>query len=344
MMPDTARGRIRRGGLAALALVFALTICLGGCSGKPTAPAGSDKGGSARTEVRVASLKGPTSIGLLSFMERSSSGETKSSFDFSIDATPDEIVPKIIQGKADIALIPANAASVLYSKTSGGVTVLDVNTLGVLSVVTSDESIANFNDLAQHRILMTGKGMVPEYTMNYLLKQAGIADTVKLEFKSQPEEVIAALAKDPAAVGILPQPFTTAALAKNTALRAPLNLSDVWDGLAASTGSRMLTGVTIVRTKFLKEHPEAVKEFLEEQQASVKAINADPSAAAKLVVKHGIIDSEDVARRAIPGCQLVCLTGNDMKTALSGYLSVLFEQDPTSVGGKLPADDFYYVP
>lgn len=31
-----------------------------------------------------------------------------------------------------------------------------------------------------------------------------------------------------------------------------------------------------------------------------------------------------------------------MKDALSGYLEVLFEQDPKSVGGSLPGDDFYY--
>ena len=33
-----------------------------------------------------------------------------------------------------------------------------------------------------------------------------------------------------------------------------------------------------------------------------------------------------------------------MKTALSGYLDVLFEQNPDSVGGALPEDDFYYMP
>ena len=32
-----------------------------------------------------------------------------------------------------------------------------------------------------------------------------------------------------------------------------------------------------------------------------------------------------------------------MKKALSGYLKVLFDADASSVGGALPADDFYYV-
>lgn len=32
-----------------------------------------------------------------------------------------------------------------------------------------------------------------------------------------------------------------------------------------------------------------------------------------------------------------------MKQALSGYLSVLFEQNPKAVGGAMPGDDFYYA-
>lgn len=35
--------------------------------------------------------------------------------------------------------------------------------------------------------------------------------------------------------------------------------------------------------------------------------------------------------------------GGEMKQALSGYLSVLFEQNPKAVGGAMPGDDFYYA-
>ena len=49
-----------------------------------------------------------------------------------------------------------------------------------------------------------------------------------------------------------------------------------------------------------------------------------------------------VAEKAIPACHIVCTTGKDMKSELSGYLSVLAEQNPAAVGGKLPDDDFYF--
>lgn len=44
-----------------------------------------------------------------------------------------------------------------------------------------------------------------------------------------------------------------------------------------------------------------------------------------------------------PLCNIVYITGNEMKNKLSGYLNVLFEQNPKAVGGNVPGDDFYYA-
>lgn len=168
--------------------------------------AGSAADGAAAepVEVHVASLKGPTSMGLVQFMDRAADGETDNEFDFAISTAADEIVPKVIQGDVDIALVPANVASVLYNKTEGAVQVIDINTLGVLNVVTGDASVASFGDLAGHTVYMTGKGTTPEYVMNYLLERAGLTGQVTLEFKSEPTEVLSALLADPSAVGVLP--------------------------------------------------------------------------------------------------------------------------------------------
>lgn len=343
----------RRGFVSALA-AGALSLALVGCGGGAAvagSSAGSAAAGSAArgaaaesVEVRVASLKGPTSIGLVQFMDQAARGKTDNEFDFAISAAADEIVPKVIQGDVDIALVPANVASVLYNKTEGAVQVIDINTLGVLSMVTGDVGVTSFGDLAGRTVYMTGKGTTPEYVMNYLLERAGLSGQVTLEFKSEPTEVLSALLADPTAVGVLPEPFKTAAIAKSEGrLSAPVSLTDVWDELAGDTGSRLLTGVTVVRRAFAEEHPEAVAEFLRCHAASVKAVNAAPADWAQAVVDAGIVDNAKIAEKAIPGCMLVCQTGKDMKAALSGYLQVLSDADASAVGGKLPADDFYYL-
>lgn len=292
-------------------------------------------------EVRVASLKGPTSMGIASLID-GAAAELANTYTFTVATAADEILPEVIKGNVDIALIPANAAAVLYNKTEGGISVIDVNTLGVLNVVTGDESVASFADLAGKTVYLTGKGATPEYAMNFLLGKAGITDQVTLEFKSEAAEVVAVLSEDPTAVGVLPQPFATVACIKNEALKAVVDLTDVWAS-SVEDGSQFLTGVTVVRNEFLAEHPEAVAEFVAAQAASVEAANADPATAAAHVVSVGIVDAEPVATKAIPNCHLVCIQGDEMKAALSGYLQTLFDSDPSSVGGALPADDFYYL-
>ena len=186
--------------------------------------AGSDTDGEDIT-LRVGSLKGPTSMGLVFLMEMAEGGKTEQTYDFTMVTSADELLPKVIGGDLDIALVPANVASVLYGRTEGQVAVIDINTLGVLYGVTADNSIQSIGDLAGKTVYMTGKGTTPDYVFQYLLEANGIQDQVALEFKSEPGEVAALLANQPEAIGILPQPFVTVACAQNEALGIAL---DVW--------------------------------------------------------------------------------------------------------------------
>lgn len=336
--------------VAAVLMVVMLAGCSSGASSSSSSSASSEQGqdiseqaSAESVHVNVASLKGPTSIGLVDFMQKADAGETVNDYSFTISGSPDEVLPAIIQGDADIALIPANAASTVYNKTDGGVQVIDINTLGVLYVVSGDAGIDSLDDLAGRTVYMTGKGATPEYAMNYLLDKAGIADQVTLEFKSEASEVAAVLASDANAVGVLPEPYVTSVCLKNAALAPRVSLTEVWDDVQASgDGSRLVMGVTVVRTEFAEEHPEAVQEFLEGQSSSVASVNENPKDASQLVVDAGIMENAAAAEQAIPRCNLVCIQGSDMHDALSGYLATLYEQDPSSIGGALPGDDFYY--
>lgn len=295
--------------------------------------------------VRVGSLKGPTSMGLVSLMDKASKGETANVYEFTMAGKADELVGKIANGDLDIALVPANVASVLYNKTQGNVTVLDINTLGVLYVVASDDSITSMADLKGRSIYMTGKGTTPEYVMNYLLKGNGLSTSdVDLQFKSEATEVASLLKEDSSAIGVLPQPFATAACIQNPDLKTVLDLTEQWNLLNKDTGSMLVTGVTLVRSDFLRENQAPVAEFLEEHAQSALFATEHAEEAAELIAAQGIVEKAPIAQKALPYCNIVCLTGQEMKDALSGYLSTLMEQDPKSIGGQLPGDDFYYMP
>ena len=291
------------------------------------------------TVVRVGSLKGPTTIGIVNLMDKASKGESKGKYEFTMSSAPDEITAKVVSGDIDIALVPANLASVLYNKTEGGVTAIDINTLGVLYCVTGDSSITSVKDLAGKKVITTGQGATPEYSLRYLLDQNGITDC-EIEFKSESTEVAALLAEDPSQIAVLPQPFVTVACAQNEAIAVAFSLENEWQSLTNGLG--MVTGVTIVRNDFLKDHKEAVKTFITEHEASVNSANSDLDTTAALVVEKEIIGKEPLAKKAIPNCNIVCITGDSLKSNLEAYLNVLSGYDPKSVGGKLPGEDFYF--
>lgn len=295
--------------------------------------------------IRIGSLKGPTSMGLVSLMDKASRGETENIYEFTMAGKADELVGKIANADLDIALLPANVASVLYTKTQGNVTVLDINTLGVLYVVAAGDSIKTMGDLKGRTIYMTGKGTTPEYVMNYLLSENGLtASDVDLQFKSEATEVASILKEDSAAIGVLPQPFATAACVQNPDLKPLLDLTEQWNLLNKESGSMLVTGVTIIRSDFLRENRAAVELFLKDHQASTAFTAENVKEAAGLIAAQGIVEKAPIAEKALPLCNIVCITGEEMKDALTGYLSVLYQQDPKSVGGAMPGDGFYYMP
>lgn len=312
-----------------------IAVCtLGGCGSRETA------------QIRVGSLKGPTSMGILSLMERAKAGETQDSYSFRMAVGADELLSLAAKGELDIVLVPANVAAILYRRTEGGVAVIDINTLGVLYIVTGTADIDSMADLKGETIYLTGKGTTPEASLKYLLAANGLQEgDYILEFKSEAAEVAAVLSENPDAVGLLPQPFVTAALMQNTELKIALDLNREWIRTEEETGGKgsgMVTGVTLVRREFLEEHPEAVKRFLEEHEKSAAAINHNPEEGAALAVKAGIVTGEDIALKAIPDCNITCIRGREMKDSLAAYLGVLEAFDRKLIGGSLPGDDFYY--
>ena len=288
-------------------------------------------------KISVASLKGPTSMGLVKLIE---DDKATGAYNFTVAGSADEIVPLIAKGEIDIALIPCNLSSVLWNKTKGGVEIAAVNTLGVLYVVESGDTVASVADLKGKTVYSTGKGTTPEYALNHVLRLNGVdpAADLNIEYKSEATEVAAALSAGQATIAMLPQPYVTAVMAQNPSLRVALSLTDEW--AKAEGGSQLVTGVVAVRKAFADENPEALKAFMDAYAASTAYVNENPEEAGAWIEELGIAKAA-VAAEAIPACNIVCITGDEMKAAVSGYLKALYEADPASVGGALPDDSYY---
>lgn len=314
-----------------LAVVLSLTLTACGSETQSETPAEPEE---TETTVRIGALKGPTGMGL-AYLE-----EGEGQYELTIAGSPDEINPKLIKGELDVACIPANAAAVLNQQSKGEIVALGINTLGVLYIVEQGESIQTISDLKGKTIVASGKGATPEYALRYLLTENGIDPDkdLTIEWKSEHSECVAALAAGET-VAMLPQPFVTVAQSKMEGLRSALDLTAEWAAL--NNGSQLLTGVVAARKSFLDDHPAAVETLLKDYAASVEQVNSDPAAAAQRIGEMDIV-AAPVAEKAIPYCNIVAITGREMKDALSGYLRVLFDAEPKSVGGKLPDEAFYY--
>ena len=290
--------------------------------------------------ARVGALKGPTAMGMVEMMQ-----DKADSYDFTLAAAPDEVVPLLVKGELDIAAVPANLGAVLYNNTEGAVRVLAINTLGVLYIVERGDTVHSVADPKGRTLVTAGKGSTPEYALNYILRGNGLdpEQDVTIEFKSEHAECLAAMLQDESVVAMLPQPFATVAQTKAEDMRVALDLTAEWDALQADAEqpSAMITGVAVARADFIENNPEAVAQFMADYEASVKFVQENPADAAQLIGSFDIFEAGP-AEKALPFCNIVFIAGEEMRDKLSGYLGELFAQDPAAVGGAVPGEDFYY--
>lgn len=288
--------------------------------------------------LRVAGLKGPTTMGLVNMLTANDAADT---IDFNMYGAADEVVPLLVKGDIDAAAVPANLAATLYQKTNGAVEVACVNTLGVLYIVENGETVNSVADLKGQTLVTTGKGTTPEYVLRYVLSQNGLdpdAD-VNIVYCSEATEALSQVQAGQATIAMLPQPFVTSALSQVEGLRVALDMNEEWQKVA---GSQLVTGVLVVRKDAVEADPEAFEELLNGYAASVEAANTDLEGTAALCESYGIVAKAALAQKALPECNIVFERGEQMKTDLVNYFQVLYDADPSSVGGAMPADDFYY--
>ena len=332
--------------LLALCLTIALVFSLAACGQKADETQNDQQTEQEEftpASYSIAALKGPTAMGLVKLMKDSESGETTGNeYTFTLAGSADEVTPALLKGELDMACVPANLAAVLYNKTEGEIEVLAVNTLGVLYIVENGESVQSIADLKGQTIVAAGKGSTPEYALRYLLTENGIDpdNDVTIDWKSEHSECVAALASGQTSIALLPQPFVTVAQSKIEGLRMALDLTKEWDAL--DNGSGLITGVIVARRAVVEENPAAVEAFLKDYAASVDWVNANTADAAALIGEYGIVDAA-VAEKALPYCNIVCLTGADLLEALPGYLEVLYNASPAAVGGEMPDNSFYFA-
>ena len=355
--------------LLALTLSLALTAGLAACSTQPPAeetPAPESSAPTAETQtppaetvvpyqtIHLGLLSGPTGMGAAKMLADNDAayaqveadtyeGGTLLRYEVTLGSDPaNDIVPRLTNGELDIAAIPTNLAATLYNRTDGGIKLLALNTLGVLHILENGDTVNSLADLEGRTLYATGQGANPEYVLNYLLEQSGLdpATDVDIQWLAS-EELTARMASGDIDLCMLPVPAATTVMMQNSDVRDAIDLNDAWTESGAQGTFTM--GCLVARTEWLEENSELVPAILEEYAASIDYANSSPEEAAALIEQYGIVPKAAVAQAAIPQANMVCITGEDMK-GIADYYQVLFDADPTSIGGAIPGEDFYYIP
>lgn len=323
--------------MTALLLSLLLTAGLCGCDTQ------SQQDTYTGTDVSMAVLSGPTGIGAVGLMEANEAGETVNRYSFTVAAANDDVVAGLANGEFDIAAIATNVAANLYNKTGGSVQICALNTYGVLYILENGDSVHSVADLEGRTVYAAGQGANPEYVLNYILSENGLTpgEDVNVEFMDT-ESLTAQMASGAIDLCMLPVPAVTGVTMQNQAVRTALDLTEEWNNI---TDEGVLTmGSVVVRTEFAEEHPEAVAAFLEEYAASISAVQTDVEHAAQLCESYGIVPKAAVAAKAIPDCNLCCVTGADIQNAIEPYYNVLYAANPAAIGGAVPDEAFYFIP
>ncbi len=324
--------------LLTLALVFSLAAC--GNTDTTSSPDVQSEPTYTAVDMSVAYMTGPTGIGMAKLNADSDAKLTANNYTFTVAAAATDITGKFLKGEINIASVPTNVAATLYNKSEGKVRMLAVNTNGVLSILEKGDTIKSIDDLKGKTIYSTGQGQNPEYILNYILTENGINPKTDLtiNFVSS-DDLKAKLISGEAEIAMAPEPLATAVMVQNQELNRVLSINDEWSKVSDTT---LMMGCVIALDSYVEANPVAVEKFLEEYEASIKFATTNIDEAATYCETYGIAPKAAIAKKSIPICNLCYVTGNDMKTNVNGYFNVLFNADPTSIGGKLPADDLYY--
>lgn len=325
--------------LFALLLVAAMLATLAACGTKQdetktTEP--STVSDEREVKTKVAVLNGPTGLGLSKF-------KNDRSYAYTVDyhSDPQEIVPLVIKGEVDIAAVPLNLAANIYKKTNGAVQMIAISTLGVLHVLSADESIKNVADLKGKTVYATGQGSTPEYIINYILEKNGIdpEKDIDLQYKSAHNELATLAVEGKAEICILPEYFATKVALKSEKMKKVIDLTDEWNKVSEA---QLAMGCYIARKEYIEANPEIIAEFIDFAEISTNYVN-EIMLSTSFLLSEKLFETKEEAEQAVKGSNMVMITGEEMKQIAASNFEVLYNAAPAAVGGELPNDALYYV-
>lgn len=287
--------------------------------------------------IRVGILNGPSAIPVAWLMENYKNAE------YTKYADPQALLPKLIKNEIDVGFLPVNVAAKVYNSTNGLIICAAVTGNGNLSVI-SKNNIKRFSDLKGKTVYVAGQGATPEYMFRYVLEQNGVVPDkdVILDFSIPTAQIAANLIANKIEYAVVPEPFSTIAISKSASVKRVLDLQEEYKVYNYTNENYPLT-VMVVRKKYAEENPDTLDAFVENYKQASQWTVINPKACGQLVEKYNLGLASGIVTKAIPLSAYEFIPSEIAKNKVEALLNIFLEYSNESIGGKLPAEDFYYV-
>ncbi|MEA1891651.1 MAG: ABC transporter substrate-binding protein [Campylobacterota bacterium] len=285
---------------------------------------------------------------LLHMIETGALADVAKNVEFVMWKNPDELRALTLRGKTDFIAIPTNVGANLYNK-GVDIKLLNVSVWGILGMMTRDKDKKTLADFKGCTIAMPFRADMPDIVFEEIVKKQGLdpKKDFNLQYVSSPIDAMQMLILRRVDHALLAEPAISMALRKTGSFPLKLIAPDLyrssdlqkeWGKVFKIEGKMAQAGMSIIG----KQDPLVVSRFNEEYAKSLKWYKQNPKEAGILTAKYIKMLDADAVTDSIEFVQLDVIEAKDARKDLEFFLNILKENNPKSIGGKLPDDGFYY--
>ena len=286
---------------------------------------------------------------ILHMIKRDALKDVAKEVEFRLWKNPDELRAMAIKGDVDFVALPTNTAAILNNK-GIDLKLLNVSVWGILGMISRDNTIKSLKDFKGKKIAVPFRADMPDIVFKQLLKRQGLnpKKDFELVYVSTPIDAMQMLILRRVDHSLLAEPAISVALRRTksfpVSIVAPelyrsVDLQKEWGDIFKTNGDVPEAGMAVLGG-MKDEH--VIKRFQEEYDKSLLWYQNHPKEAGKLVADEIDMLSEDGVSDSIKHVRLKSVSASLAKKDLEFFFNILKEEDPKSIGSKLPKDSFYY--
>ncbi len=287
---------------------------------------------------------------VLHMIEHGALDDVAKKVEFRLWKNPDELRAIVIKGDVDFVAVPTNTAAILNNK-GVDIQLLNVSVWGILGMISRDKDLKSLRDYKGKKIVVPFRADMPDIVFKQLLKKQGLDPNKDFEllYVSSPIDAMQMLIMRRVDHALLAEPAISIALRKTKSfpisiiapdLYRSTDLQQEWAEVYKTDADIPQAGMAVLGR--MRNNAKVIERFLEEYENSLSWYKTYPKEAGELVIKTLPMLDADGVSDSIAHVNLKSVRADKAQEKLEFFFNILAEENPKSIGDKLPGSGFYY--